>query len=49
MDEPIENCWQLRLAHVKKALEGNDFRIKVILINEESGFWSAPDRGIDHE
>jgi hypothetical protein len=25
MDEPIENYWKLRLAHVKKALEGNDF------------------------
>ena len=27
MDKPIENYWQLRLAHVKKALEENDFEV----------------------
>jgi L-lactate utilization protein LutB len=27
MGEPIEQYWQLRLAHVKKALEGNDFEV----------------------
>jgi L-lactate utilization protein LutB len=27
MDGPIENYWQLRLAHVKKSLEGNNFEV----------------------
>ncbi len=27
MDEPIEKYWQMRLAHVKKALEGNNFEV----------------------
>jgi len=27
MDEPIEKYWQMRLAHVKKALEGNNFKV----------------------
>ena len=27
MDEAIESYWQMRLAHVKKALEGNNFEV----------------------
>ena len=25
MDNPIQNYWQIRLAHVKESLEGNNF------------------------
>jgi L-lactate utilization protein LutB len=30
MDEPIKNYWQIRLTHVKKALEGNNFEVFLV-------------------
>jgi L-lactate utilization protein LutB len=36
MDEPIKNYWQMRLAHVKKALEGNNFEVFIAGNAEEA-------------